>query len=56
LRKAKGWTQGDLALRIGVGSTFISNVETGRKNLPVPSLKVFARVFGMRFSRFLAGV
>jgi DNA-binding XRE family transcriptional regulator len=56
LRKAKGWTQRDLASRIGVGPTFISNVENGRKNLPLPSLKVLVRAFGMRFSRFLAGV
>jgi transcriptional regulator with XRE-family HTH domain len=56
LRKAKGWNQDDLALHVGLGRTYISNVERGSKNPSLRSLEIFALGFGMTLSQFLAGV
>jgi transcriptional regulator with XRE-family HTH domain len=56
LRKAKGWNQDDLALHIGLGRTYISNVEGGRKNPSLRSLEIFALGFKMTLSEFLAGI
>ena len=33
-RKAKGFTQAQLALYLGVGQTYISDMETGRRPVP----------------------
>ena len=46
-RKALGWTQIELARRIGVHNTWIYKVETGQKD---PSLKLL-RDIGMEFQR-----
>ena len=56
LRKAKGWNQDDLAQHTGLGRTFISNVERGRKNPSLRSLEIFALGFGMTLSEFLADI
>jgi len=56
LRKAKSWNQDDLALHIGLGRTYISNVERGLKNPSLRSLEIFALGFGMTLSEFLKGV
>jgi transcriptional regulator with XRE-family HTH domain len=56
LRKAKGWNQDDLALHIGFGRTYISNVERGHKNPSLRSLEIFAVGFRMSLSDFFKGV
>jgi transcriptional regulator with XRE-family HTH domain len=56
LRKAKGWNQDDLAQHTGLGRTYISNVERGRKNPSLRSLEIFAACFKMSVSEFLKGV
>lgn len=56
LRKAKGWNQDDLALHVGLGRTYISNVERGTKNPSLRSLEIFALGFEMTLSQFLTGV
>ena len=56
LRKAKGWNQDDLAQHMGLGRTYISNVETGRKNPSLRTLEIFAVGFKMSLIQFLDGV
>ncbi len=56
LRKAKQWNQDDLALHIGMGRTYISNVERGNKNPSLRSLEIFALGFEMTLSEFLEDV
>ena len=45
-----------LALHIGLGRTYISNVERGNKNTSLRSLEIFALGFGMTLSDFLKDV
>jgi len=56
LRKAKQWNQDDLALHVGLGRTYISNVERGLKNPSLRSLEIFALGFKMTLSEFLKDV
>jgi transcriptional regulator with XRE-family HTH domain len=56
LRKAKGWNQDDLAQHTGLGRTYISNVERGRKNPSLRSLQIFAAGFKMSVSEFMKGI
>jgi len=56
LRKASGWNQDDLAQHTGLGRTFISNVERGRKNPSLRSLEIFATCFEMSISEFLRDI
>jgi transcriptional regulator with XRE-family HTH domain len=56
LRKAKGWNQDDLAQYIGLGRTYISNVERGHKNPSLRSLEIFAVGFDMTLAQFFKGI
>jgi transcriptional regulator with XRE-family HTH domain len=56
LRKAKGWNQDDLAQHMGLGRTYISNIETGRKNPSLRTLEILAVGFKMSLIQFLDGI
>jgi transcriptional regulator with XRE-family HTH domain len=56
LRKAKGWNQDDLAQHMGLGRTYISNVERGRKNPSLRTLEILAVGFKMSLIQFLDGI
>ena len=56
LRKAKGWNQDDLAQHMGLGRTYISNVERGHKNPSLRTLEILAVGFKMSLIQFLDGV
>lgn len=53
LRKARGWTQTDLAVHTGLGRQFISSVENGQNEPGLQSLVILAEVFGMTLSDLL---
>lgn len=48
LRKARGWTQLELANQLGVTPSTIYNWERGRYEPRVSQLRDLARVFGVR--------
>jgi putative transcriptional regulator len=45
LRNARGWTQGDLALRAEVSRQTINAIETGRFDPSLPTAFRLARIF-----------
>jgi len=48
IRESKGWTQEELALKIGYsGRASISAIEKGKVNLPASKIKQIAEIFGM---------
>lgn len=54
LREKKGWTQGELARRIGITPQSVRNHEADR-NPPHPkTLATYAHVFGIPFQRFIS--
>lgn len=47
LREARGWSQFELATRVGVTPTTVYNWERGRNEPRVVQLRALARVFGV---------
>jgi transcriptional regulator with XRE-family HTH domain len=50
LRKAKGWTQVQMADAFGIDRSYISDMERGKKNVCLPTLEVIALGFGISIS------
>jgi transcriptional regulator with XRE-family HTH domain len=47
LRRSKGWTQTELAKRLGTSQKVITSYETGAKKPPIKRLPDLAAVFGI---------
>lgn len=47
LRKAKGWTQEELANRCNLGRSHIVRIEQGKYNIQLDTLSIIAGAFGM---------
>lgn len=47
LRVAKGMTQGELALILGVSQSYVSQVESGEKNCSIDVARKFAKALGV---------
>lgn len=47
LRTSRGWTQQRLAAAIGVSGPFLSQVERGKRTLPVPRAVQIGRALGL---------
>jgi putative transcriptional regulator len=48
LRAERGWSQADLADRLGVSRQSVNAVETGKYDPSLPLAFAIARVFGLR--------
>jgi putative transcriptional regulator len=48
LRGERGWSQGDLAERLGVSRQTINSIETGKYDPGLPLAFAIARLFGRR--------
>ena len=49
-RKAKGLTQKDLALKMGIGEPTINHYESGRQNLTVDTISKLGDALGVEFA------
>ena len=47
-RLEKGWTQEDLAEKLGTNSVYISNLENAKKNVRVDYIDKLTKVFGIK--------
>jgi transcriptional regulator with XRE-family HTH domain len=56
LREQRSMTQGDLAERVGLGRTSMTNLEGGRQNPPLSILPDLANALGVTPSELLAEV
>lgn len=56
LRKKKGWTQVEMAYRLGIDRSYISDMERGKKNVCLPTLEVMASAFDVTISQLLRGL
>jgi XRE family aerobic/anaerobic benzoate catabolism transcriptional regulator len=56
LRKARGWRQIDLAESAGISENYVSDLETGRKEVCVRTLQTIAKVLDKSLSDFFAGL
>lgn len=53
LRERRGMTQAELAERVGLGRTSMTNLESGKQNPPLSLLPVLARALGVEPERLL---
>lgn len=53
LRRKSGWTQVELAELLGVDRSYLSEIETGKKDPSLRVLKTIADGFKMTLSQFL---
>jgi transcriptional regulator with XRE-family HTH domain len=56
LRKKKGWTQVVMAETLGIDRSYVSDMETGKKNVCLPTLDIIAQGFGMTISQLLSKI
>jgi putative transcriptional regulator len=47
-RGARGWSQGDLAARLGVSRQTVNSIETGKYDPSLPLALAIARLFRVR--------
>ena len=51
LRQHRGWTQIDMAERVGIDRSFLADVERGRRNISILNLDLIAKGFRIPLSR-----
>lgn len=54
LRKAKGWSQEELADRSGLHRTYVSSIERGLRNVSLDNIEVLAKALGEEAPALLA--
>jgi len=52
-RKLAGWTQVQLAERIGIDRSFLADVERGKRNISILNLELIAKALKVSLSRLL---
>lgn len=48
VRKERGWSQDDMAQRLGVIQQYVSRIESGRENMTLATLQKVSKVLGRR--------
>lgn len=56
LRKAKGWTQTDLAVHLDLNRGHISDIELGKREVGIITLQVIARGLDTTMAELLKGL
>ncbi len=54
LRVQRGWTQVDLAEKLGLDRSYLADVERGKRNISILNLDVIAKGFGLSLSRLFS--
>jgi transcriptional regulator with XRE-family HTH domain len=56
LRKERGWSQEELAHRVGIDISFLSEVENGKKEPCLRKMKELSQGLGVTLSRLMQGL
>ena len=56
LRLDRGWRQIDLAELVGINENYVSDLELGKKEVCLRTIKALASAFGLSVSEFLKTV
>ena len=56
LRKARGMTQLEMSLELGIDRSYISDIERGKKAISLPLVEVIALGFGMSMAELFTGI
>jgi transcriptional regulator with XRE-family HTH domain len=56
LRSRKSWRQIDLAEAAGISENYVSDLESGKKEICIRTLQTIASAFDMTVSEFMNGI
>lgn len=56
MRDVLGWTQEELASKVGLNRTSIANIEAGSQRILLHDVETFAKAFGCQPRVFLRGI
>lgn len=56
LRKKRGWKLVELSVETGLGRVFLSNLENGKHEPKLGTVKKLAKAFGLTISQLLKGL
>jgi transcriptional regulator with XRE-family HTH domain len=54
LRGRKGWTQAEMAEKVGLDRSFLADVERGKRNISILNLALIAEGLGVTLSQMLS--
>lgn len=54
LREQKGWSQVYTSVHLGLDRSYISDIETGKKQVCIRSMEVIAKGFGISLAQLLS--
>ena len=56
LRRGRGWTQVELAEKLGLDRSYLADIERGRRNVSLMNLEIIAKGFELSLSQLLSQV
>ena len=54
LRKARGWTQVEMAEKVGIDRSFLADVERGKRNVSILNVELIAKGFEISMSQLFS--
>jgi transcriptional regulator with XRE-family HTH domain len=54
LRKKRGWTQVEMAERVGIDRSFLADVERGKRNVSILNLDLIAKGLSVSLARLFS--
>ena len=54
LRRLKGWTQAEMAEKVGIDRSFLADVERGKRNISILNLANIAEGLGLSLARLFS--
>ena len=54
LRKQRGWTQVELAERLGIDRSYLADVERGKRNISLVNIELIANGFAISIAQFFS--
>jgi transcriptional regulator with XRE-family HTH domain len=54
LRRKRGWTQAEMAERVGIDRSFLADVERGKRNISILNLELIADGLRVTLSQLLS--
>ena len=54
LRRKRGWSQAEMAERVGIDRSFLADVERGKRNISILNLEIIADGLKVSLSQLLA--
>ncbi len=54
LRRKRGWTQAEMAERVGIDRSFLADVERGKRNISILNLEIIAEGLSISLSQLFA--